>query len=80
MCSSASKGCANPPRSCHASSFPAIAAKDPSNLQSVQKVGQFFDRDASAAVATNTVIPMLIVYLALQRHFVAGLTLGASKG
>lgn len=33
-----------------------------------------------AAGATITVVPTLIVYLALQRHFVAGLTLGASKG
>lgn len=33
-----------------------------------------------AAGATITVIPTLIVYLALQRHFVAGLTLGSSKG
>lgn len=33
-----------------------------------------------AAGATITVIPTLVVYLLLQRHFVAGLTLGATKG
>ncbi len=33
-----------------------------------------------AAGATLTVIPTLVIYLALQRQFVAGLTLGASKG
>jgi multiple sugar transport system permease protein len=33
-----------------------------------------------AAGATITVIPVLIIYLLLQRQFVAGLTLGASKG
>jgi multiple sugar transport system permease protein len=33
-----------------------------------------------AAGATITLIPTLIVYLLLQRQFVAGLTLGASKG
>ncbi|WP_427015569.1 carbohydrate ABC transporter permease [Pseudarthrobacter sp. P1] len=33
-----------------------------------------------AAGATITVIPTLLVYIALQRHFVAGLTLGSSKG
>ncbi|MCU6478936.1 carbohydrate ABC transporter permease [Arthrobacter sp. A2-55] len=33
-----------------------------------------------AAGATITVIPTLVVYLVLQRHFVAGLTLGSSKG
>ncbi|RAN72765.1 ABC transporter permease [Bacillus sp. SRB_336] len=33
-----------------------------------------------AAGATITVIPTLVIYLALQRQFVAGLTLGASKG
>lgn len=33
-----------------------------------------------AAGATITVIPTLVVYLLLQRHFVAGLTLGSSKG
>ncbi|ALE05742.1 ABC transporter permease [Arthrobacter sp. ERGS1:01] len=33
-----------------------------------------------AAGATITVIPTLVIYIALQRHFVAGLTLGSSKG
>lgn len=33
-----------------------------------------------AAGATLTVIPTLVIYLALQRQFVAGLTLGANKG
>jgi multiple sugar transport system permease protein len=33
-----------------------------------------------AAGATITVIPVLIIYFLLQRQFVAGLTLGASKG
>jgi multiple sugar transport system permease protein len=43
--------------------------------------GQFLmNYNLIAAGATITVIPTLIVYLALQRHFVAGLTLGASKG
>ncbi|WP_375430319.1 carbohydrate ABC transporter permease [uncultured Friedmanniella sp.] len=43
--------------------------------------GQFFsDYNLIAAGATFTIIPTLIIYLALQRHFVAGLTLGASKG
>jgi multiple sugar transport system permease protein len=43
--------------------------------------GQYFsDYTLIAAGATITVIPTLVIYLALQRHFVAGLTLGASKG
>lgn len=43
--------------------------------------GQFLlNYNLIAAGATITVIPTLIIYLALQRHFVAGLTLGASKG
>ncbi|MDQ1730610.1 MAG: multiple sugar transport system permease protein [Pseudonocardiales bacterium] len=43
--------------------------------------GQFFqDYNLIAAGATITVIPTLVVYVLLQRHFVAGLTLGASKG
>jgi multiple sugar transport system permease protein len=33
-----------------------------------------------AAGATITVIPTLVIYLVLQRQFVAGLTLGANKG
>jgi multiple sugar transport system permease protein len=43
--------------------------------------GQFLDNyNLIAAGATITLIPTLIVYLALQRQFVAGLTLGGSKG
>ena len=43
--------------------------------------GQFLSNyNLIAAGATFTIIPTLIIYLALQRHFVAGLTLGASKG
>jgi multiple sugar transport system permease protein len=43
--------------------------------------GQFIQNyNLIAAGATITVIPTLVVYLALQRHFVAGLTLGANKG
>ena len=43
--------------------------------------GQFLsDYNLIAAGATFTIIPTLIIYILLQRHFVAGLTLGASKG
>ncbi len=43
--------------------------------------GEFLsDYNLIAAGATITIIPTLIVYLALQRQFVAGLTLGGSKG
>jgi multiple sugar transport system permease protein len=43
--------------------------------------GQYFsDYNLIAAGATFTIIPTLVIYLALQRQFVAGLTLGASKG
>ncbi|MDJ0334327.1 carbohydrate ABC transporter permease [Salinibacterium sp. G-O1] len=43
--------------------------------------GQFLSNyNLMAAGAIITVIPTLIIYLALQRQFVAGLTLGASKG
>lgn len=43
--------------------------------------GAFLDNDnLIAAGATITLIPTLIVYFALQRQFVAGLTLGGSKG
>ena len=43
--------------------------------------GQFTsDYNLIAAGATITVIPTLVVYFALQRQFVAGLTLGGSKG
>jgi multiple sugar transport system permease protein len=48
-------------------------------LRSLQ--GQFLvDNNLIAAGATITVIPTLVVYLLLQRQFVAGLTLGANKG
>ncbi|MGW9414780.1 carbohydrate ABC transporter permease [Arthrobacter cupressi] len=43
--------------------------------------GQFLSNyNLLAAGATITVIPTLIIYLVLQRQFVAGLTLGSSKG
>ena len=43
--------------------------------------GQFLSNyNLLAAGAMITVVPTLIIYLALQRQFVAGLTLGASKG
>lgn len=43
--------------------------------------GQFLSNyNLLAAGAIITVIPTLVIYLALQRQFVAGLTLGANKG
>jgi multiple sugar transport system permease protein len=43
--------------------------------------GQFLSNyNLLAAGAAITIIPMLIIYFLLQRQFVAGLTLGASKG
>ena len=43
--------------------------------------GQFLSNyNLLAAGAIITLIPTLIIYIALQRQFVAGLTLGASKG
>jgi multiple sugar transport system permease protein len=43
--------------------------------------GEFLtDYNLIAAGAMITMIPTLIVYLALQRQFIAGLTLGANKG
>jgi multiple sugar transport system permease protein len=47
-----------------------------SNLQ-----GLFFtDNNLIAAGAVLVALPTIIVYLLLQRHFVRGLTLGATKG
>lgn len=43
--------------------------------------GQFFTNDnLIAAGSMLVVIPTLVVYLVLQRHFVSGLTMGATKG
>ena len=43
--------------------------------------GQFLSNyNLLSAAATITLIPTLIIYLVLQRQFVAGLTLGANKG
>ena len=43
--------------------------------------GQFFSDDNLIAAASLTIaVPTIAVYLALQRHFISGLTLGASKG
>ena len=43
--------------------------------------GQFFtDNNLLAAGSILVALPTLIVYFALQKHFVAGLTLGSTKG
>ena len=43
--------------------------------------GEFFTNDnLIAAASVYVAIPTLVVYLALQRHFIAGLTLGSTKG
>ena len=43
--------------------------------------GQFFtDNNLVAAGSVVIAIPTLLVFFLLQKHFVAGLTLGATKG
>ena len=43
--------------------------------------GQFFSNDNLIAAGSMIIaVPTLVVYLALQRHFISGLTLGANKG
>ena len=50
-----------------------------SSLNSLQ--GQFFtDNNLVAAGSVIIAIPTLVIFFVLQRHFVAGLTLGATKG
>ncbi|MGJ7440203.1 carbohydrate ABC transporter permease [Aquipuribacter sp. MA13-6] len=54
--------------------FPVTSA-----LQNLQ--GQFFvDYNLVSAGSVMVAIPTLVVFFALQRHFVSGLTLGANKG
>jgi multiple sugar transport system permease protein len=54
--------------------FPVTSA-----LQNLQ--GQFFiDYNLVSAGSVIVAIPTLVVFFALQRHFVSGLTLGANKG
>lgn len=54
--------------------FPVTSALN--NLQ-----GQFFtDNNLMAAGSLIVALPTLIVYFALQKHFVSGLTLGSTKG
>ena len=57
----------------------AAGCRSPPRINNLQ--GQFVSNyNLMAAGATITVIPTLVVYLLLQRQFVAGLTLGGSKG
>ena len=43
--------------------------------------GQFFtNTNLLAAGALLAAIPTILVYIALQKHFISGLTLGSSKG
>ena len=56
------------------SKFPVTSALN--NLK-----GQFFvDNNLIAAGAILVALPTLIVFFALQKHFVNGLTLGSTKG
>jgi multiple sugar transport system permease protein len=56
------------------SKFPITSALN--NLR-----GQFFtDYNLLSAGSVLIALPVLVVFFALQRQFVAGLTLGASKG
>ena len=38
------------------------------------------DTNVVAAASIFVIIPVMVVYFALQKHFIAGLTLGANKG
>ena len=43
--------------------------------------GEFFtDDNLIAAASVYVALPTLVVYFALQKHFIAGLSLGGSKG
>jgi multiple sugar transport system permease protein len=43
--------------------------------------GEFVtDTNVVSAASIFVIIPVMIVYFALQKHFIAGLTLGANKG
>ena len=43
--------------------------------------GQFFSNDNLIAAASMIIaLPTLVVYLALQKQFISGLTLGSNKG
>ncbi len=43
--------------------------------------GEFFtDDNLIAAASVMVAAPTILVFLALQRHFIAGLTLGSTKG
>jgi multiple sugar transport system permease protein len=50
-----------------------------SALNSLQGL-YFTNTNLIAAASLLVVIPTLVVFALLQRHFVSGLTLGASKG
>ena len=59
--------------------YPAPAAVDISVYSSLG--GQFFtDDNLIAAASVFVALPTLIVYVVLQRYFIAGLTIGAEKG
>lgn len=52
-----------------------------SNAPQAEKTGHdFTNNNLVAAGSLLVAIPTLIVFFTLQRHFVAGLTLGANKG
>ncbi|HEV7203456.1 MAG TPA: carbohydrate ABC transporter permease [Jatrophihabitans sp.] len=65
--------------------WPLLLLQSPDRLPVTTAInnlsGEFLDNyNLIAAGATITIIPTLLVYIALQRQFVAGLTLGGSKG
>ena len=51
------------------------------HVRAEQLKGQFFtDNNLIAAGAIMVAIPTLIVFFALQKQFISGLTLGSTKG
>jgi putative aldouronate transport system permease protein len=63
--------------------YSAVLAQTRLTWQSIENVSLFQNatpEGMSAAMIVLTTLPILLVYPALQRYFVAGLTIGSVKG
>ena len=53
---------------------------DPTRINSLRDIGELCQENSNAAQVFLSIIPILLIYPFLQKHFANGIVLGAVKG